>query len=105
MTQAVARIPRNVYLTAAIGVAVTAGLILSVSGSDRAHAAILVPLGNAANFAVLAGSTVTNSGPSVISGDVGVWAGSAVTGFVASNLAGGGDIYAGDAVARLRRPI
>lgn len=100
MTQAVARIPRNVYLTAAIGVAVTAGLILSVSGSDRAHAAILVPLRNAANFAVLAGSTVTNSGPSVISGDVGVWAGSAVTGFVASNLAGGGDIYAGDAVAQ-----
>ena len=100
MTQNVAHFPRSIHLTAAIGVALTAGLILSFSGADRAHAATVVPLGNAASFAVLAATTVTNSGPSVISGDVGVWAGTAVTGFVASNMAGGGDIYAGDAVAQ-----
>jgi hypothetical protein len=40
-----------------------------------------VGLGTAANFAVLAGSTVTNTGPSVISGSVGLDPGSAVTGF------------------------
>ena len=40
-----------------------------------------VGLGTAGNFAVLAGSTVTNTGPSVISGSVGLAPGSAVTGF------------------------
>jgi len=40
-----------------------------------------VGLGTARNFAVLAGSTVTNTGPSVISGSVGLAPGSAVTGF------------------------
>jgi len=40
-----------------------------------------VGLGTAGNFAVLAGSTVTNTGPSVISGSVGLAPGSAVIGF------------------------
>jgi len=40
-----------------------------------------VGLGTVDSFAVLAGSTVTNTGPSVISGSVGLAPGSAVTGF------------------------
>jgi hypothetical protein len=40
-----------------------------------------VGLGTAGNFAVLAGSTVTNTGPSVISGSLGLAPGSAVSGF------------------------
>lgn len=41
----------------------------------------LPPLGTAGNYAVLAGTTVTNSGPSWITGKVGLSPGSAVTGF------------------------
>jgi hypothetical protein len=38
-------------------------------------------LGTAANFAVLAGSTITNTGPTVIHGAIGLHPGTAVTGF------------------------
>jgi hypothetical protein len=40
-----------------------------------------VAMGTAGNFAVLAGSAVTNTGPSVISGSLGLSPGSAVSGF------------------------
>jgi Ice-binding-like/PEP-CTERM motif len=56
-------------------------------------------LGSAGSYAVLAGSTVTNTGSSVLYGNVGVWAGSAVTGFPPGILVGG-TIYAGNAVAQ-----
>ena len=40
-----------------------------------------ITLGTAGSYVVLAGSTVTNTGPSVLNGNLGVSAGSAVTGF------------------------
>ena len=58
-----------------------------------------VDLGTAESFAVLAGSTVTNTGPSLITGDLGVWPGLAVTGFP-PGLVTGGTIHSGDAVAK-----
>jgi hypothetical protein len=57
-----------------------------------------VPLGSACSFGALGGSTVTNMGPSNVTGDVGVWAGSAITGFPPGTITGA--FYADDAVAQ-----
>jgi len=46
-----------------------------------AHAQAAVSLGTAANFGVLAGSTITNTGFTDVIGDIGVHPGTAITGF------------------------
>ena len=56
-----------------------------------------VGLGTAANFAVLGGSEVTNTGPTTVIGDVGVSPGTAVTGFPPGTV--NGTVHAADAVA------
>jgi hypothetical protein len=57
-----------------------------------------IDLNTAADFGVLGGSTVTNTGPSVVSGDVGVSPGSSITGFP-PGIVVNGTIHAADAVA------
>jgi ice-binding like protein len=56
------------------------------------------PMGAAASFSVLGGSTVTNTGPTIVTGDLGVSPGSAVTGFP-PGIVTGGSIHAADALA------
>src|SRR2546421_7124668 len=59
--------------------------------------AIDPPLGMAANFAVLGGNRVTNTGSTVVTGDLGVDPGTAMTGFPPGSMSG--TKHAADAVA------
>lgn len=68
------------------------GAILLVCGPS---AAVAQPL---SSFAVLGGSTVTNTGPTIVTGNLGVSPGSAVTGFP-PGIVVGGTIHAADSVA------
>jgi len=81
---------------------VAAGLLgasLLVIASVALGAQATVGLGTADTFAVLAGSTVTNTGTSVISGNVGLDPGSAITGFP-PGIVNAGTIHVDDAVAQ-----
>ena len=76
-------------------------LALAATGVFGTHAGAAQPpvgLGTASSFAVLAGSTITNTGPSVISGDIGLSPGTAITGFP-PGVNTNGTIHATDAVA------
>ena len=73
-------------------------VVLLVSVQSASAVGSPVGLGTADSFAVLAGSTVTNTGSSTISGDVGVYPGTAVVGFPPGVISDG-VIHAADAVA------
>jgi hypothetical protein len=88
-------------LTATVSAAIltllfAVGLTFSFMGSAQA-AAVSVPLGTAGSYAVLAGSAVTNTGPSVINGNLGLSPGTAVSGFPPGLV--NGTVHAADAVA------
>jgi Ice-binding-like len=56
-----------------------------------------VPLGTSANFAILAGSAITNTGPSAITGNIGVSPSLAITGFPPGTVTGAMDAGGGTA--------
>lgn len=80
----------------ATGTVLAASMLVLASVAFGAQAT--VGLGTANTFAVLAGSTVTNTGPSVIGGDVGLAPGSAVTGFP-PGIVNAGTIHVNDGMA------
>ncbi len=55
-------------------------------------------LGTAGSYAALGGSTVTNTGPTVLTGNLGVWPGTSITGFP-PGIVVSGTTHAGDAAA------
>jgi len=70
-----------------IPIVVFTGALVAVAPLD-AFAATSPNLGTALNFTALAGSTVTNTGPSVITGNLGLDPGSSVTGFPPGTVTG-----------------
>jgi len=88
--------------SASVCLAVILCTFFASPGTVRAAEAT-VNLGTTASFAVLAGSTITNTGSTVISGsaggDVGVWPGASATGFPPATVSDG-SIHLGDAVAQ-----
>jgi hypothetical protein len=73
---------------------------VAVSCAQNAITGQGVPLGTDSTFAVLAASTVTNAGPTTVTGDLGVSPGTAITGFGAgTGTVTGGSIHAGDPTA------
>jgi uncharacterized protein with beta-barrel porin domain len=86
--------PRGLAIAAALALM---GVVLTSPSGAQAQ-----DLGTAASFGVLAGSTVTNTGPTIIMGDVGVSPGSAIVGFTGppnGTVVPPGTIHSADAVA------
>jgi hypothetical protein len=86
----------SVWFAAVAAVAIAA-VVLAMTPTRASAIATPVPLGTASSFAVLAGSQVTNTGPSSITGNLGVHPGTAVIGFPPGTLAGA--LHSADAEA------
>jgi len=75
----------------------TTVLICAAGPASATATTATVPLGTAAHFAVLAASTVTNTGPTTVTGDLGLSPGTSVTGFPPGQVTG--TVYTADSVA------
>jgi hypothetical protein len=78
-------------------VLMAAGMLLATGPFESAWAQTAPPMGTARSFGVLGASTVTSTGPTSVTGDLGVSPGTAITGFPPGTVSG--TTHAADAVA------
>ncbi len=86
-------------LAAVAAASVMAVALLVVGNVAQAAIVPAVPLLTSSDFAVLAGTTVTNTGPSILNNSVGVSPGSAIVGFPPGVVQAPGTAHAADGVA------
>ncbi|HEY5472581.1 MAG TPA: ice-binding family protein [Candidatus Limnocylindrales bacterium] len=87
---------RATWGTALLALLVLGVLVGLVGGASAAATA--VPLGTANSFAVLAGSGITNTGPTTVTGDLGTFPTTSMTGIASITVNGAN--HAGDAVTQ-----
>ena len=88
------RTGRGVGLRTCALAAGTAALLSTVVVASAQAAAVTPPLGSAAGFAAVAATTITNTGPTVVTGDIGVSPGTAIVGFPPGTITG--TMYSGN---------
>lgn len=88
--------PLSGWLASALAATVAAAMVATTS-TPASAIATPVPLGTTASYSVLAGQGVTNTGPSVISHDLGTHPNPAITGFPPGLVLGA--VHAADAAA------
>lgn len=93
------RTPARIRAFATVVAGACVAVVTLVSSGAGAAIVATVPLGTTAEYAVLAGSTVTNTGPSVLNGSLGLSPGTSVTGFPPGTVVAPGTVHIADAPA------
>jgi len=91
--------PFRLPFSATIAIVAAGSLTTAFVASPAFAVPTSVGLGTATSYAVIAGSTITNTGPSVLAGDLALDPGSAVTGFPPGSVTGAMNVANGASLA------